>query len=130
MEPTSPIIEVPKTAHHTFCLSVTQKAAPSIPTSETGTMSIYISTKSLHPENAISGSGIRAVCRSVIRNYLGPWNVARVRFWVVCSKTSPFLCLSPDFFQEHRAPAVQPRVEEGRWSEKPAFCASHASLRD
>lgn len=29
--------------------------------------------------DAISDGGIRAVCRTVIRNYLGPWLVARVR---------------------------------------------------
>lgn len=53
--------------------------------------------KSLHPKNAISGSGIWAVCRSVIRNYLGPWIVARVRFWGVQQDFSLSLSL-PRFF--------------------------------
>lgn len=68
--------------------------------------SVYLDKKSLHPRRRYRAAVSGAVCRGVIRNYLGPWIVARVRFWGVQQDVSLSL-LHPRFFQEHRGSMVR-----------------------
>lgn len=77
-----------------------------------GDTSTYLDTK-IHPQNEISGSGIRAVCRTVIRNYLGPWIVARVRFWECARRSVSLVPLLPFLSIFSRSVGVVARLEGG-----------------